>query len=593
MSPNWKKIVRAKQAERTARLKTDLTPSRMQRNPNTAGGDDSGSETINTSPSSDQKYLLANAKQIVEHIKNGDNDWTSERVLIAYARQAIRAQDATNCLTEVMFAEALEEARALDREFERTRVIKGPLHGVPVSFKDLYRVKGYDYSVGFTTYCDKPSDEDGELVSQVRAAGGIPFVKTNVPQTMLAYECRNPVFGRTINPWSSKHTSGGSSGGEAALLACDGSPIGFGSDIGGSLRIPTSYCGIYAIKPGHSRASIRGSRELASGFEGVRLCMGPMGRSVDDIELACRLIFGQSTKLDIWLPPLPYKEVTIPVKLKFGYYKSDALVRASPAVQRAVQETVEALRRQGHECVEFVVPDMIEAIRIFLGLISAEKFKMMFAHLGQDPKDASLLMASVAPVLPAFLRHFVAWSVRTFLKDPIMSRLILNFRGRSVHEFVALAGARDEYCRRFVREVWEAYGFDGIICPVQAMPSVPHGASTHAGVLPATTALYNVVDHPIGVVPVTRVDQAKDQLTKSWEASGNQGSPFIYSQLYEGKQPYYDAMAMHGIPVGVQIVGRHWEDEKVIKMMRVVDDALGERGFGPGSYSLTSTTKHD
>ncbi|KAG8878215.1 hypothetical protein FRB98_006316 [Tulasnella sp. 332] len=567
MSPNWKKIVRAKQAERTARLKTDLTPSRMQRNPNTAGGDDSGSETINTSPSSDQKYLLANAKQIVEHIKNGDNDWTSERVLIAYARQAIRAQDATNCLTEVMFAEALEEARALDREFERTR-----------------------------------------LVSQVRAAGGIPFVKTNVPQTMLAYECRNPVFGRTINPWSSKHTSGGSSGGEAALLACDGSPIGFGSDIGGSLRIPTSYCGIYAIKPGHSRASIRGSRELASGFEGVRLCMGPMGRSVDDIELACRLIFGQSTKLDIWLPPLPYKEVTIPVKLKFGYYKSDALVRASPAVQRAVQETVEALRRQGHECVEFVVPDMIEAIRIFLGLISAEKFKMMFAHLGQDPKDASLLMASVAPVLPAFLRHFVAWSVRTFLKDPIMSRLILNFRGRSVHEFVALAGARDEYCRRFVREVWEAYGFDGIICPVQAMPSVPHGyeevitnivvmslirASTHAGVLPATTALYNVVDHPIGVVPVTRVDQTKDQLTKSWEASGNQGSPFIYSQLYEGKQPYYDATAMHGIPVGVQIVGRHWEDEKVIKMMRVVDDALGERGFGPGSYSLTSTTKHD
>ncbi|KAG8871729.1 hypothetical protein FRB97_008346 [Tulasnella sp. 331] len=567
MSPNWKKIVRAKQAERTARLKTDLTPSRMKRNLNTAGGDDSGSETINTSPSSDQKYLLANAKQIVEHIKNGDNDWTSERVLIAYARQAIRAQDATNCLTEVMFAEALEEARALDREFERTR-----------------------------------------LVSQVRAAGGIPFVKTNVPQTMLAYECRNPVFGRTINPWSSKHTSGGSSGGEAALLACDGSPIGFGSDIGGSLRIPTSYCGIYAIKPGHSRASIRGSRELASGFEGVRLCMGPMGRSVDDIELACRLIFGQSTKLDIWLPPLPYKEVTIPVKLKFGYYKSDALVRASPAVQRAVQETVEALRRQGHECVEFVVPDMIEAIRIFLGLISAEKFKMMFAHLGQDPKDASLLMASVAPVLPAFLRHFVAWSVRTFLKDPIMSRLILNFRGRSVHEFVALAGARDEYCRRFVREVWEAYGFDGIICPVQAMPSVPHGyeevitnivvmslirASTHAGVLPATTALYNVVDHPIGVVPVTRVDQTKDQLTKSWEASGNQGSPFIYSQLYEGKQPYYDATAMHGIPVGVQIVGRHWEDEKVIKMMRVVDDALGERGFGPGSYSLTSTTKHD
>ncbi|KAG8982635.1 hypothetical protein FRB93_007949 [Tulasnella sp. JGI-2019a] len=583
--PNWKKIVSAKQTERATRLRADLTP----REKSAA----SGSDTAITLSSSDGAFLLADATQIVEHIQNRDPGWTAERVLIAYARQAIHAQEATNCLTEVMFEDALKEARDLDREFERTGTIKGPLHGVPISFKDLYRIKGYDYSVGFTAYCGKPSEEDGELVSQVRAAGGIPFVKTNVPQTMLAFECTNPVFGRTTNPWSSGYTSGGSSGGEAALLACDGSPLGFGSDIGGSLRIPTSYCGIYAIKPGHSRASIRGSRELASGFEGVRLCMGPMGRSVDDIELACRLIFGRSTKLDIWLPPLPFKEVTIPAKLKFGYYKSDALVRASPAVQRAVQETVDALRRQGHECVEFAVPDMIEAIRIFLGLISADKFKMMFAHLGKDPKDASLLMASVAPVLPSFLRHLLAWSARTFFKDQIMSRMILNFKGRSVHDFVTLTGARDEYCQRFAKEVWDAHGFDGVICPVQAMPSVPHGAATHVGVLPATTALYNIVDHPVGIVPVTRVDKDKDQLTKTWETSGDQGSPFIYSKLYQGKQPYYDATAMHGIPVGVQIVGRHWEDEKVIKMMRVVDDALGARGFGPGSYSSSPPTKRE
>ncbi|KAG9004319.1 hypothetical protein FRB94_006798 [Tulasnella sp. JGI-2019a] len=578
---SWKKIARAKQAERTTRLHEDLTP------------DEKGD--YDAVHSADYEYLQADASQIVRHIQNQDPGWTAERVLLAFARQAVRAQEVTNCLTEVMFADALQEARRLDREFTITKVIKGPLHGVPVSFKDLYKIKGYDHSVGFTVYCGDPADEDAELVAHVRAAGGIPFVKTNVPQTMLSYECANPVFGRTVNPWGTKYSSGGSSGGEAALLACDGSALGFGSDLGGSLRIPTSYCGLYSMKPGHSRASIRGLREVVSGFEGIRLCMGPMGRSVDDIELACRLIYAQSTKLDIWLPPLPYKEVKIPSKLKFGYYRSDALVRASPAVQRAVQETVDALRRQGHECVEFVVPDFIESTRIFLGLISADKFGMLFAHLGKDPKDPSLLLASIAPAVPGFLRHFVAWTARTVLKDPVMSRLTLNLRGRSVRGFVGLTAARDAYCQRFVKEVWDAHGFDGIICPVQSMPSVPHGASTHVGVLPASTMLYNIVDCPVGIVPVTRVDQDKDVLTSAWEANSDMGSPFIHSKLYEGKKPYYDATAMHGIPVGVQIVGMHWEDEKVIKMMRVVDDALGERGFGPGSYSSSpsSSSKHE
>ncbi|KAG9001537.1 hypothetical protein FRB94_004688 [Tulasnella sp. JGI-2019a] len=581
--PSWKKIVSAKQAERAARIRAMLaTPAVGEKS-------DLGGKVLPPA----HELLQANATQIVQHIKNGDPGWTAERVLLAFARQAVRAHEATNCLTEVMFADALQEARALDQDFARTKTLKGPLHGVPISFKDLYRVKGYDYSVGFTRYCGKPSDVDGELVSQVRAAGGIPFVKTNVPQTMLTFECANPVFGRTTNPWSSAHSSGGSSGGEAALLACDGSALGFGSDIGGSLRIPTSYCGLYSMKPGHSRASVRGSRELASGFEGIRLCMGPMGRSVDDIELACRLIFGQSTKLDIWLPPLPYREVMIPNKLKFGYYKSDALVRASPAVQRAVQETVDVLRKQGHECVEFVVPDMIEGFGIMMGLVSADKFKMMFSHMDKDPRDPSLLMASVGPRLPSFLRHILVWSLRTLGKDPVLSRLVKNFHGRSAGDFVSLAAARDEYCQRFVTEVWDAHGFDGIICPVQAMPAVPHGAATDAGVLPGTTSLYNVVDHPVGIVPVTRVDKTKDQLDKAWEASGDKGSPLVYSKLYEGKKPFYDAVAMHGLPVGVQIIGRHWEDEKVIKMMRVVDDALGQRSFGPGTYSSAMATKRE
>lgn len=96
------------------------------------------------------------------------------------------------------------------------------------------------------------------MVRLVREAGGIPFVKTNVPQVLMFWECVNPTWGRTLNPYSAAHTSGGSSGGEAALLAMDGSALGWGNDIGGSLRIPASFCGIYSLKPGHGRVPVNG-----------------------------------------------------------------------------------------------------------------------------------------------------------------------------------------------------------------------------------------------------------------------------------------------------------------------------------------------
>jgi Asp-tRNA(Asn)/Glu-tRNA(Gln) amidotransferase A subunit family amidase len=124
----------------------------------------------------------------------------------------------------------------------------------------LVEVVGYDASVGFTQWANKPSTKNADIVDLFLAAGAIPFVKTNVPQTMLAFECSNPLWGRTVNPHASAYTSGGSSGGEAALLAMSGSALGFGSDIGGSLRIPTSYCGIYALKPGHGRVSTNGGK---------------------------------------------------------------------------------------------------------------------------------------------------------------------------------------------------------------------------------------------------------------------------------------------------------------------------------------------
>ncbi|KAI0675519.1 amidase signature enzyme [Trametes maxima] len=548
-------------------------------------------------------YLRATAKEIVQRISKGE--WTASEVLDAYLARAALAQDLTNCLTEVFFDEARACAKALDDEFARTGKVRGPLHGVPVSFKDTFDIKGHDTTLGFSSHANYPRPEDALVVSLVRDAGGIPICKTNVPQLIFFFECQNPIWGRSLNPHSKSYTCGGSSGGEAALLAMDGSAFGWGTDIGGSLRIPASFCGIYSLKPGWGRVSMTGVQGTWPGFEGIRTVAGPMGRSVDDIELGARLVFGkQGSEFDP--APLPYRDPEMPTKLRFGFYLSDNYVKPSPASQRAVRETVEALRRAGHECVEFEVPQARRAMEIFIGLTAADKYRTLSADLGDDPLVSGLRARALGS--ECWLRNAVAWAVGKIYKDDVFPGTMRASCEKSVEEYHRLVRRRDEYARVFYREVWDKHGFDGLIAPVLAMPGLPHGSVQFLSPLACLDLLYNVVESPVGTVPVTRV-RASDVPTAEWtdpRVGRGHGSPFLERLLY-GKPPraaaaagsdkdrkdkersggggFYDAEKMAGLPVGVQVVGRRWEDEKVIEMMRVVDGALGARDLGPGTWT--------
>ncbi|KAI5121616.1 hypothetical protein M0805_001147 [Coniferiporia weirii] len=530
---------------------------------------------------SDNTYLHATASEIVRRI--GSGEWTSLAVVSAYIKQAARAHEATNCLTEILFEQALNEAAELDSEFLSSKRLRGPLHGVPVSFKDQFEIAGYDASVGFTQWANKPSTEDAYLVTQFRSMGAIIIAKTNVPQTMLSFECGNPLFGRTTNPWSAAHTSGGSSGGEAALLAQNGSALGVGSDTGGSLRIPTGYCGIYSLKPGNGRLSRKGAKDATPGFEAVSTVVGPMSRSVEDIELACRVLFGASGPAHE-LPPLPYRESSLPDKLRFGYYTSDLFIKASPACKRAVLETVEALRKRGHECVEFEPTLAREAMYIFVALTSSDGYKTLLSHLGPDPKERSLFLMTIGPRLPGFLRTIASWVARAFFGDEIFASCIGVSRPKSTQEFYRFVAKRDDLRQRWYTEVWQKYNFDGIIDPIQASPAVPHGATSILSPLASGTILYNVIDSPVGIVPVTRVDPIQDQLTDEWVSGPGLGSRMLENGLYRMRNASYNPEQMKGLPVGVQIAGKSYEEEKVIAMMKLVDDALGSRDFGPSAW---------
>lgn len=531
-----------------------------------------------------QQYLNATATQIVENIQA--KVWTATAVLEAYLARAAQVQDATNCLTEVFFEEAREEARELDAEFAKTGELKGPLHGVPISLKDMFNVKGIDSTIGYTRWGNKPAEQDAVAVAVLRAAGAVVIAKTNVPQTLLAFESVNPLWGRTLNPWSAAHTAGGSSGGEGAVLAADGAAVGLGSDVGGSIRIPSGYCGIYGLKPGQGRVAYHGSVGPNPGFEAVRAVAGPMGRSVADLERLARILFGERGNGHGYFPaPVPYRDVTLPETLRFGYYLNDGVVKGSPACHRAVLETVQALRKAGHECVEIQHPDSAQALRLFTGITSADGYEKLTSHLGPDEKESALFLVTLGPRLPGFVRAAAGWVIRTFVGDAQFASFLAHSHHKTVRQYYDYVANKLAFERATRGTLWSgAPGLDAVIAPVQAVPAVPHGGCDRLAPLACSTLLYNIVDSPVGVVPVTRVDPARDALSDAWRAAPGGGSKLLERELY-GPKGAYDVRAMEGLPVGVQIVGEAWGEEKVLAIMHVVDAALGPRGFGPGSWT--------
>ncbi|KAH9991131.1 amidase signature domain-containing protein [Russula vinacea] len=492
-----------------------------------------------------QKYLNATASQIVENIEAGT--WTASGVLEAYVARAAQAQQAMNCLTEVFFEEAKEEALRLDAEFAATGRLKGPLHGVPISAKDQFDVKGFDSTIGYTQWANKPAEHDAAVVSKLRAAGAIIFAKTNVPQTLLAFESSNPLWGRTCNPWSAAHTSGGSSGGEGALLAADGAALGVGSDVGGSIRIPSGYCGILVL------SRDRGACRPNPGFEAVRAVAGPMGRSVADLERMARVLFGErdASRQEYFPAPVPYRDVTLPKTLRIGYYLNDGAVKGSPACHRAVLETVEALRKEGHECIQIEPPDCA----------------LTTAYTG-----VGTLLVTLGPRLPGFIRAFAGWVIRNFIGDPIFASFLARSHHKSVLQYYNCVADKIAFERQTRTSLWDAtepenLALHAVIAPVQAIPALPHGGCDRLAPIACATLMYNIVDSPVGV----------------WRATPGNGSKILEGDLY-GPKGAYNVQAMEGLPVGVQVVGQPWGEEKVLAIMHVIDAALGPRGFGPGSW---------
>lgn len=169
-----------------------------------------------------------------------------EDVFYSYMEKTLDVNKKLNCCTGILL-ESFDQLKMVSSNKE------GLLYGVPVSIKENIAYKDHDCSCGVVINLDQPAQKDSVLVEVLKRQGAIPFVKTNLPQALLNYDCSNPIYGQTVNPHNLQKTSGGSSGGEAALIGGGGSVLGLGSDIGGSIRIPASFCGICGFKPTSGR----------------------------------------------------------------------------------------------------------------------------------------------------------------------------------------------------------------------------------------------------------------------------------------------------------------------------------------------------
>jgi amidase len=231
----------------------------------------------------------------------------------------------------------------------------GPLHGLPISVKEHIHLKGSTATSGLIAWADNVCEDDALIVSQFREAGAVFHVKTTNPQTLMSLETTSNLFGRTLNPHNTSLTSGGSSGGEAALIAMRGSPMGIGTDIGGSIRVPSAFCGIHGFKPSVGRTPHSGLSGLHDGMQNIIGVVGPMTRSLDDVNLFMSVALGNGAFLrEPAMIEKPWRGMSSSTQIKrVGVMLHDGMVHPHPPVTRALEEVANALQRSGVDVVDW------------------------------------------------------------------------------------------------------------------------------------------------------------------------------------------------------------------------------------------------
>ncbi len=479
----------------------------------------------------------------------------------------IDARDhALKSYTHVFREQSVASAREADARRAKAQT-RSLLDGLPVSVKESLDMEGMASTMGVESRRSHRATSDAVMVRVLKECGAIILGRTNISQYLVFHESRNPVFGQTANPWALDRGPGGSSGGEGAAIASGISPLGIGTDIGGSIRVPAHFCGIAGLKPTLDRWSNRGSNTSLTGQEAVRGQIGPMARTTADVTLLMHALDPlRLSALDGRVPPLPFedpKKIDLS-KLRVGVFEDDGLVRSSRALERAVRRASDALKDRGATIVPFLPPRIAEHIFLYFAALSADGGAIMRRGLEGGHTDPVLKGLRRIADLPAPLRAAASRAALVLGQENI-ARLLEAIGEKSVEEYWGITNQLRAY-RFEVSDALDRAGIDVVLCPPHATPALPHLGAKDFVLAGSPSMLWNIMQFPAGVVPVTRVRadetkrEAKFDRLETLAAKVDDGST--------------------GLPIGVQVVARPWREDLCLAAMQAIEDGVrGDREF--------------
>jgi len=526
-----------------------------------------------------------NASELAAHVANGE--LSAVEVLEAHLERIEAVNPRLNAIVVPLYDEARQAAQQADSARQRGQTL-GPLHGVPVTIKECLDVAGTASSLGVNQLTKRIAKVDGPLVARLRKAGALLVGKTNLPQLAMYLETDGPLFGRCNNPWNLERSPGGSSGGEAAILAAGGSALGLATDAGGSIRQPSHCCGVFGLKPTSGRLTqtdlpvttvTAGSTWMPNNLAGLQAILqpGPMARCVDDLNLAMQVLAAPGLQdTDPTVPPMSWPDMNqVEVeKLRIGFYTDDGAFAVSPSIRRAVSEAVDGLRSAGVAVEEFSPPDVQDAMQVFRSLIFPDGGAAFKRMLGSAELDSRLKQSISASAMPEVIRPLGAWGLDV-AGQPRLADSLRSLRRLSADGFRKRVAQRMTYCTKFL-DAMERQQLDAIVCPAFPVPAPQHGAGGAMGMMTSYTALYNLLGLPTGAVPFSRVRTGETSDRPDSRCHVEQAARKIESDS-------------EGLPIAVQVVGRHWREDVVLAVMKCLETVGRTRDDFPANPPLTST----
>ncbi|GME89249.1 catalytic activity protein [[Candida] boidinii] len=479
--------------------------------------------------------------------KIANKTFTSLQVAKAYCHRAALAHQILNCCVEIFFDLAFEDAKRLDEYLAVNGKVAGPLHGIPISLKDQVDLPGFASSIGYVSLSEEKKTKMSLMAIKLKEMGAVFYVKTTVPTAMMANETDSNLVGYTYNSKNINLSSGGSSGGEGSLVGAGASVMGFGTDIGGSIRFPSAFQGLYALKPSTGRISYMDVTNSYCNQESIPSVIGPMARSLEDVQYITKLLVGSECwDIDPKVLPVPWKDLSSlkTEKLTIGLWKDDGLLQLHPPVKRAVEELGEKLKKAGHEVVVVQFPFQQKLIQTLFEVYTADAAKEI---IDECARSGEPIVSSVEDLM-----------IATKDKEILSSEEWWNLCGRVYklkQEFFNYWNVETKKLTKDNKAI------DCIVGPVYSSTAFPRKSRNILNY----TGPYNLCDCSCVVLPISKVDASIDKVDDDFQARSDDDQ-FVHD--------YYDPKLFDKMPICVQIVTKKLEEEKGLAIASTIEELL-------------------